>query len=75
MAPEGKLLAALRNDTRVSDVNLAVGAGTFRFSGAEEDLAGVLAGLVGANVHLTSFGEVKQTVEELYMKLSTHEVM
>jgi len=26
-------------------------------------------------VKVTSFGEVKQTVEELYMKLSTHEVM
>jgi multidrug efflux pump subunit AcrB len=33
------------------------------------------AALVGANVRVTSFGEVKQTVEELYMKLSTHEVM
>ena len=65
----------LRSDARVSEVNLAAGAGTFRFSGAEEDLAPVLASLVAANLQLTSFGEVKQTVEELYMKLSTHEVM
>ncbi len=65
----------LKNDPRVSEVSLAAGAGTFRFSGSEEDLAPVLARLVAANVPVTSFGEVKQTVEELYMKLSTHEVM
>jgi len=65
----------LKSDPRASDVSLSGGAGTFRFSGAEEELAPVLAGLVAANVRLTSFGEVKQTVEELYMKLSTHEVM
>jgi ABC-2 type transport system ATP-binding protein len=65
----------LKSDPRVSDVSLSGGAGTFRFSGAEEELASVLAELVATNVRLTSFGEVKQTVEELYMKLSTHEVM
>jgi ABC-2 type transport system ATP-binding protein len=65
----------LKNDLRISEVNLATGNGAFRFSGAEEDLAAVLAGLVAGNVRVTSFGEVKQTVEEVYMKLSTHEVM
>jgi ABC-2 type transport system ATP-binding protein len=65
----------LRSDTRISDVNLAERSGTFRFSGSEEDLAPVLAGLIAASVPVTGFGEVKQTVEEVYMKLSTHEVM
>ena len=65
----------LTSDSRISEVNLAAGNGAFRFSGAEEDLAAVLAGLVAGNVRVTSFGEVKQTVEEVYMKLSTHEVM
>jgi ABC-2 type transport system ATP-binding protein len=65
----------LKNDSRISEVNLATGNGAFRFSGAEDDLAAVLAGLVAGNVRVTSFGEVKQTVEEVYMKLSTHEVM
>jgi ABC-2 type transport system ATP-binding protein len=65
----------LQRDSRISDVKLAAGSGTFGFSGPEEDLASVLALLVAANVRVTSFGEVKQTVEELYMKLSTHEVM
>ncbi len=65
----------LRSDARVSDVDLAAGTGTFRFSGAEAELAHVLAALVAANVPVIAFGEEKQTVEELYMKLSTHEVM
>ena len=65
----------LKSDARISEINLGSGSGTFRFSGSEEDLAPVLAGLVAINVQVTSFGEVKQTVEEVYMKLSTHEVM
>ncbi len=65
----------LNRDARVSEVNLSASSGTFHFSGAEEDLATVLASLIAVNVRVTSFGEVKQTVEELYMKLSTHEVM
>lgn len=65
----------LAGDPRISELNLTTGAGTFHFSGAEQDLATVLASLVEAKVQVTSFGEVKQTVEELYMKLSTHEVM
>jgi ABC-2 type transport system ATP-binding protein len=65
----------LRGDSRVSDLQLTAGSGTFRFSSSEEDLAPVLAALVAAGLRVTSFGEVKQTVEDLYMKLSTHEVM
>jgi ABC-2 type transport system ATP-binding protein len=65
----------LQADSRISEITLAAGTGTFRFSGGEEDLAPILAGLIAANVKVTSFAEVKQTVEDLYMKLSTHEVM
>jgi ABC-2 type transport system ATP-binding protein len=65
----------LQADSRVSEINAADGTGTFRFAGAEEDLAPILASLIAANVKVTSFAEVKQTVEDLYMKLSTHEVM
>ena len=71
----GAVKEGLASDTRVSDVNLAAGSGTFRFSGTEDDLAPLLAALVNAGVRVTAFGEMKQTVEELYMKLSTHEVM
>jgi ABC-2 type transport system ATP-binding protein len=65
----------LQSDARVSDIKLTASAGTFHFSGTEEELAPVLATLINANVQVTAFGEVRQTVEELYMKLSTHEVM
>jgi hypothetical protein len=65
----------LRREPRISEAKLTEGSGVFGFSGPEEDLAPVLAGLIAAGVRVTSFGEIKQTVEELYMKLSTHEVM
>jgi hypothetical protein len=35
----------------------------------------VLADVVAAGVKVLSFGEVKQTVEDLYLKLSHNEVM
>ncbi len=65
----------LKSDARVSEITLKPGVGTFRFSGSEDDLASVLSGLIAANLRVTGFGEVKQTVEDVYMKLSTHEVM
>jgi ABC-2 type transport system ATP-binding protein len=65
----------LRREPRISEVKLTDSDGAFGFAGPEEDLAPVLAGLIAAGVRVTSFGEMKQTVEELYMKLSTHEVM
>jgi ABC-2 type transport system ATP-binding protein len=67
--------SCLQANTQVSDIKLIANSGTCHFSGAEEYLAPLLATLVNAKVQVTAFGEVKQTVEELYMKLSTHEVM
>ena len=49
--------------------------GSFHFSGSEDELAQLLAGLIGAGVRVLAFTEVRQTVEDLYMKLSRHEVM
>jgi ABC-2 type transport system ATP-binding protein len=75
----GDALAAvqeqLQREPRISEIKLAAGGGAFEFTGPEEDLAPILAGLIAGGVKVTSFGEVKQTVEELYMKLSTHGVM
>jgi ABC-2 type transport system ATP-binding protein len=65
----------LQREPRVSGVKLAGSGGTFEFAGPEDELAPILAGLIAGGVKVTFFGEVKQTVEELYMKLSTHEVM
>ena len=49
--------------------------GTFQFDGGDDKLADVLTSLVAAGVRVVSFRETKQTVEELYMKISRHEVM
>jgi ABC-2 type transport system ATP-binding protein len=65
----------LSREPRISQVKLIGAGGAFQFAGPEEDLAPILAGLISNGVKVTAFGEVKQTVEELYMKLSTHEVM
>jgi len=34
-----------------------------------------LSGLIASGVHVVSFTEVKQTIEDLYLKLSRHGVM
>jgi ABC-2 type transport system ATP-binding protein len=70
-----KVLEALKGAPHVSDSKPGSNSGTFRFSGSEEELATILSGLLAAGVRVTSFAEVKQTVEDLYMKISHHEVM
>ncbi|HJT68772.1 MAG TPA: ABC transporter ATP-binding protein [Terriglobales bacterium] len=59
----------------VSDVQLASGEGHFQFMGSDESLSQLLAALISAKVQVTSFGERRTTVEDLYMKISHHEVM
>lgn len=70
-AVQEKLLA----HALVASVQLGAGAGTFQFTGSDEELATLLADLIATGVRVTTFAEVKQTVEDLYMKLSRHEVM
>jgi ABC-2 type transport system ATP-binding protein len=59
----------------VSTVQIGSGTATFQFSGSDEEVATLLANLVAAGVRVKTFSEVKQTVEDLYMKLSRQEVM
>lgn len=66
------LLAA---QAHIANVQVTPGLATFQFSGPEDDLAALLASLISAGVRVKAFGEVKQTVEDLYMKVSKHEVM
>ena len=47
----------------------------FAFSGDEKDLAALLRAMTAAGIPVVAFGEVKQTVEDLYLRLSRHEVM
>ena len=59
----------------VTNTEVGNGDARFHFGGSEERLAEILAALVRADVRVVSFDEVKTTVEDLYMKLSRHEVM
>jgi ABC-2 type transport system ATP-binding protein len=65
----------LEASTSVSGAMVKGREGVFKFAGSEEDLAALLGTLVAGGVRVISFGEVKQTVEDLYLKLSKHEVM
>jgi ABC-2 type transport system ATP-binding protein len=67
--------ACLKANPKISGLMLQDLQGVFKFVGDQEELAAVLSGLVSGGVRVVSFGEVKQTVEDLYMKLSRHEVM
>ncbi len=71
----GNVEALLKADAKISNVLLRRSDGVFQFAGPEEELADVLARLVAGGVRVVSFGEVKQTVEDLYLKLSKNEVM
>jgi len=65
----------LAGSPHVANVKLSAGSGTFQFAGSDVEVAALLADLVAAGIPVKAFGEVKQTVEDLYMKLSKHEVM
>ena len=65
----------LENRADVTDLGIDSNEGRFRFAGGDEELADVLAALVGAGLRLVSFTESRPTVEDLYMKISRHEVM
>jgi ABC-2 type transport system ATP-binding protein len=65
----------LQGHPKISQVLIQGSQGVFQFSGGEEELPAVLAALVAAGVPLLSFAEVKQTVEDIYLKLSRNEVM
>lgn len=65
----------LSANTKVSGVMLSGQEGVFKFAAAEEELTALLGDLVAGGVPVVAFTEVKQTVEDLYLKLSHHEVM
>src|SRR5437868_3887423 len=67
--------AHFASDHKIVDPLLRNADGVFKFAGNDEELSAVLAGLVQAGVRVLSFGEVKQTVEDLYVKLSHDRVM
>ncbi|HSZ61867.1 MAG TPA: ABC transporter ATP-binding protein [Terriglobales bacterium] len=58
-----------------AELKLSERDGEFFFSGSDDELSQVLADLINGGVRIVSFHEVKKTVEEMYMKVSSHEVM
>jgi ABC-2 type transport system ATP-binding protein len=67
--------SSLGANPKVSGQMVEGSAAVFKFAGDEEELALLLKELVAAGVGVVAFGEVKQTIEDLYLKLSHHEVM
>jgi len=59
----------------VTDVLVKDKDAAFRFSGTDDALADIPLLVASQGIKLLSFGEVKQTVEEIYLKLSKNEVM
>jgi ABC-2 type transport system ATP-binding protein len=72
---EATVRTKLGENAQISGLVVQGSQAVCKFAGSEEELAAVLAGLVASGVRVVSFGEVKQTVEDLYLKLSHHEVM
>lgn len=70
-----RLQALLSAISAVSDIKVNATEADFHFSGSEEDQSQLLTQLIAQGIRVTTFREVRQTVEEMYMKLSTHEVM
>ena len=65
----------LVNLASVASLQVEGNNGKFHFTGDDDELAKLLASLVAAGVQVVGLTETKQTVEELYMKISRHEVM
>jgi hypothetical protein len=72
---EAQVRSKLEGNPQVSSVVVQGEQAVFKFGGSDEELVGVLAGVVSSGVKVLTFGEVKQTVEDLYLKLSHNEVM
>jgi ABC-2 type transport system ATP-binding protein len=70
---ESDVAARLEANGLVSQVACHGSEAVFRFAGSDEELSAVLESLVGRGVKVLAFGEVRQTVEDLYLRLSRHE--
>lgn len=65
----------LRSIGKISEVAIRNSEGLFRFEGSDDELAALLQQLIAQGIRVLSFGEVKQTIEDLYLRLSRNEVM
>jgi ABC-2 type transport system ATP-binding protein len=65
----------LRSIGKISEVAIRGSEGIFRFVGSDDELSALLQQLIAQGIRVISFGGVKQTIEDLYLKLSRNEVM
>jgi ABC-2 type transport system ATP-binding protein len=72
--PATSVESLLNNRPNISGIIVKDTEAVFSFGGADDQLAAILAGLVSNRIEVVFFGEVKQTIEDLYMKISTHGV-
>jgi len=75
LGESGAVVSVLAQHSEVSGVELNANEGGFNFAGTEEELSQMLRELVASGMRVVSFYEVKQTFEEMYMNVSSHEVM
>jgi ABC-2 type transport system ATP-binding protein len=75
IGPTGSVTEFLRAHGLASRAMLQDNEGAFPFKGNDDALSALLVEMTNAGIRLTSFHEVKQTVEELYLKLSHGQVM
>ena len=67
--------STLQGIAGVSDVVVNTTEAVFRYAGTPEQLPDVLNAIVGSGTRVLAFGEVKQTIEDIYLNLSHNEVM
>jgi len=72
---EAPVEQVLRSIGKISEVTIRGSEGIFRFAGTDDELSVLLQQLIAQGIRVVSFGEVKQTIEDLYLKLSRNEVM
>lgn len=67
--------SVMENHPQVSNLAVLEQTGTFQFLGSDAELSEILSDLIAARIRVVFFGEVKDTVEDLYMKISRREVV
>lgn len=71
----GTVGSVLESHASITNFQCDANEGSFQFAGADNELAEVLTSLVATGVRVITFSETKRSVEDLYMKISRHEVM
>jgi len=72
---EPRARARLATHPGVADVAARGSEAIFRLAGGDAEMAALLADLVTAGVPVVFFGEIRESIEDVYMRISGHRVM